>query len=89
MTTNEKVFNAGEILVTQSTDPGWTPLIMNSAGIILEIGGLLKHGALVSREMGKPCVVSIENVINLIKDGDELELDADSGIVKILQRNIN
>ena len=84
---NEKEFLPGEILVTRATDPGWTPLIISSGGIVLEVGGMLQHGALVSREFNKPCVVGIENVMSVIKDGDELEVDAVNGIVRILSKN--
>ena len=83
---NEKKFNPGEILVTYATDPGWTPLIINSSGVVLEVGGMLQHGALVSREFNKPCVVGIENVMNKIKDGDLIEVDAINGIVRILNQ---
>ena len=83
---NEKQFNAGEILITKATDPGWTPLIINSGGIVLEVGGMLQHGALVSREFNKPCVVGIENVTKIIKDGEEVEVDAVEGIVRLLDR---
>jgi len=83
---NEKEFIPGEILITKATDPGWTPLIINCGGIILEVGGMLQHGALVSREFNKPCVVGIENVTNIIKDGEEIEVDAVEGIVTLLDR---
>ena len=83
---NEKVFNPGEILITKATDPGWTPLIINCGGIVLEVGGMLQHGALVSREFNKPCVVGIDNVTNIIKDGEEIEVDAIEGIVRLLDR---
>jgi len=85
-TVDEKVFNAGEILITKATDPGWTPLIINCSGIVLEVGGMLQHGALVSREFNKPCVVGIERVTEIIKDGEEIEVDAIEGIVTLLDR---
>ena len=47
----------GYILVCPSTDPSWTPLFVNAAGLILECGGTLSHGAVVAREMGLPAVV--------------------------------
>jgi len=47
---DEKPVLPGEILVARATDPGWTPLFLNASGIILEIGGMLQHGALVARE---------------------------------------
>ena len=83
---NEKEFNPGEILITKATDPGWTPLIINCGGIVLEVGGMLQHGALVSREFNKPCVVGIENVTQIIKDGEEVEVDAIEGVVRLLDR---
>ena len=86
LSVNEKVFNPGEILITKATDPGWTPLIINCGGIVLEVGGMLQHGALVSREFNKPCVVGIDNVTKIIKDGEEVEVDAIEGIVRLLDR---
>ena len=83
---NEKVFNPGEILITKATDPGWTPLIINCGGIVLEVGGMLQHGALVSREFNKPCVVGIDNVTEIIKDGEEIEVDPIEGVVRMLDR---
>ena len=83
---DEKEFNPGEILITKATDPGWTPLIINSGGIILEVGGALQHGALVSREFNKPCVVGIDNATKIIKDGEEVEVDAIEGVVRLLDR---
>jgi len=79
---DEKPFLAGEILVTKATDPGWTPLIINCGGILLEVGGMLQHGALVSREFGKPCIVGIDDVTKILKDGDEVEVDATIGVVR-------
>jgi len=83
---NEKEFHPGEILITKATDPGWTPLIINCGGIVLEVGGMLQHGALVSREFNKPCVVGIENVTKIVKDGEEVEVDAIEGVVRLLDR---
>jgi len=84
---NEKEFHPGEILITKATDPGWTPLIINCGGIVLEVGGMLQHGALVSREFNKPCVVGIENVTNIVKDGEEVEVDAIEGVLRLLDRD--
>lgn len=89
-TADEKPFLAGEILVTKATDPGWTPLIINSGGIILEVGGMLQHGALVSREFGKPCIVGVDDATKILHDGDEVEIDGTCGVVRILsQKNGN
>jgi pyruvate,water dikinase len=74
----------GEILVARAADPGWTPLFINAGGIILEIGGALQHGAVVAREYGIPCVSGLDGATSLLKDGQLVEVDGSSGIVRIL-----
>ncbi|NIV40425.1 MAG: hypothetical protein GWN58_66795 [Anaerolineae bacterium] len=76
---------AGEILVTKATDPGWTPLFLNARGVLLESGGTLQHGASVARELGKPCIVGIERVTKILTDGRMVEMDGATGIVRILE----
>lgn len=49
----------GEILVAPSTDPGWTPLFMRAAAVVMEVGGFHSHGAIVAREFGIPAVANI------------------------------
>jgi len=84
-TPNEKPFLKGEILVARATDPGWTPLFINAAGVILEVGGVLQHGALVAREYGLPCVAGIDHATDLWKDGTLVEVDGSTGIVRIIE----
>ncbi|MCK4725448.1 MAG: hypothetical protein KAT29_06590, partial [Anaerolineales bacterium] len=81
---DEKPILPGDILVTRATDPGWTTLFLNAGGVLLETGGTLQHGASVAREMGKPCIVGIEDVTKILKDGQTVELDGATGIIKIL-----
>ena len=57
---HEKPVEEGDVLVAYTTDPGWTPLFVNAAAVVLEVGGILQHGAVVAREYGKPCVVGID-----------------------------
>lgn len=83
---DEKPVLPGEILVTRATDPGWTPLFLNAAGIVLEVGGMLQHGALVAREYGKPCVSGLESATELLKDGQMIELDGANGIIRLLSQ---
>ncbi len=73
----------GDILVTRQTDPGWVVVFPLIKGLIVERGGMLSHGAIVSREFGIPALVGVNNATLLIKDGDTLILDADIGIVNI------
>lgn len=75
----------GEILVTHHTDPGWTPLFTICSGIIIEVGGLICHAAMVARELGVPAVV-IRGATSLISEGTLIELDADEGTVRILDK---
>lgn len=73
------------ILVTGSTAPDYLPAIMKAAAILTEKGGLTSHAAIISRELGIPCIVGISNLLNILKDGDLVEVDANKGIVKILK----
>jgi len=84
---NEKKILPGDILVTKATDPGWTVLFLNAAGILLESGGALQHGASVARESGKPCIVGINQVTKILKDDQMVEMDGSTGIVKIIISN--
>jgi len=84
-TANEKGLLPGEILVARATDPGWTPLFINAAGIVLEIGGTLQHGAVVAREYGIPCVSGITDATQFISDGQLIEVDGSNGVVRILE----
>jgi phosphohistidine swiveling domain-containing protein len=77
-------FNEGEILITGMTRPEFLPLMKRAAGIVTDVGGMLCHAALVSRELKKPCIVGTNRATRFFKDGDLLELDADKGIVKKL-----
>jgi len=83
----EKPLEPGEILVTKATEPAWTPIFVNAAGVVLEVGGPLQHGAIIAREYGIPCVSGVYNVQSIIKDGDLLEVDGSSGIVRIIKKD--
>lgn len=71
----------GEVLVAPSTDPAWTPLFLRAAGIVMETGGFLSHGAIVAREYGIPAVVNIPGVLQVIEDGHCITVDGDAGKV--------
>ncbi len=68
--------------MTRATDPGWTPRFLNARRIILEVGGMLQHGALVAREYGKPCVAGIEGAASILHDGQLVELDGANGVIR-------
>lgn len=78
--------NKGEILVAPFTDPGWTPLFINAAGLVMEVGGLLTHGTVVAREYGIPAVVGITDATKKIKTGQKIRVDGNAGFVMILEK---
>lgn len=75
----------GYVLVCPSTDPGWTPLFIGAKALIVEKGGVLSHGAIVARDFGIPAVV-LPNATNLLKDGDEIRVDGNRGLVNRIQK---
>ena len=71
----------GQIMVAPSTDPSWTPLFLNAAGIVLETGGYTSHGSIVAREYGIPAVVNIPGALKLISDKQCIIVDGIKGLV--------
>jgi rifampicin phosphotransferase len=82
--TDERV-QPGEILVAPFTDPGWTPYFLSAAGIVMDLGGMLSHGSIVAREYGIPAVVNVGPATQIIRTGQWLEVDADQGVVRVLE----
>lgn len=74
-------FKAGSILITRMTDPSFVPAMMNSIGVITDIGGVTCHAAIISRELGIPCIVGTKNATEKIVSGQKLVLDANKGVV--------
>lgn len=77
----------GEILVTGMTDPNFVPLMQKAAAIITDGGGMLSHAAIMARELGTPCIIGTKFATQVLHDGDLVEVDADNGVVNILQRD--
>ena len=75
----------GDILVACMTQPEFVPAMKKAAAIITDEGGLTCHAAIVSRELGIPCVIGTRKATKVLKDGMKVEVDADNGIVKILK----
>jgi len=75
----------GQILVSQITAPELMPAIKKAAAIVTDIGGLLSHAAIISRELKIPCVIGTKNASEVLKDGDMVEVEADRGIVRIIK----
>ena len=74
----------GDILVTVSTDPSWSPAFVAISGIVTEVGGLMTHGAVIAREYGVPAVVGVAEATRLIRDGQGIRVHGSEGYVEVL-----
>jgi phosphohistidine swiveling domain-containing protein len=77
---------AGKILVTSTTNVGWTPLFPRAAAVITDIGGSLSHAAIVARELGIPAVVGCGDATIRLHTGDRVRVDGGRGTIDILER---
>jgi phosphohistidine swiveling domain-containing protein len=73
----------GDILIAPHTDPAWTPLFISAAAVVVDVGAPLSHAAIVSRELGVPCVVSATNASRRIPDGATVTVDGTAGTVTV------
>jgi phosphohistidine swiveling domain-containing protein len=78
-------FKDGEILVTSMTTPEFVPIMRMAIAIITDEGGISCHAAIVSRELKVPCIIGTKVATKLLKSGDNVEVDANKGIVKIIK----
>ena len=74
----------GDILVTSVTQPAWTPLFAVARGVVTEVGGMLSHTAVASREFGLPAVVNVRDAMRSIRDGQLVEVDGAAGTIRIV-----
>ena len=79
-------FPKDTILVARTTNPAWTPLFYNAKALITESGGPLSHGAVTAREMKLPAVMSVRNVMKLLKNGQKVSVDGNNGKVYLLKK---
>ena len=75
------IFFQGDVLITISTDIGWSPYFPLLGGVVTELGGLISHGAVVAREYGLPCVVGAEGATMAFQSGDQVVIDGTLGTV--------
>ncbi|MEU2560449.1 PEP/pyruvate-binding domain-containing protein [Streptomyces longispororuber] len=78
-------FQAGEILVTRHTDASWTPLFAIAGGVVTDIGSMLSHSSIVSREFNVPSVVNTKHATQVISTGDMVLVDGDTGLVEVVE----
>lgn len=75
-----------KILITKMTDPGWVFLITLAKGIVAEKGSLLSHTAIISRELNIPSIVGVNNITNILKTGDVIKMNGNTGEIHIKRR---
>jgi pyruvate,water dikinase len=74
----------GEILVCPGTDPAWTPLFLTAGGLVMEVGGMITHGAIVAREYGLPAVVGVHQATTRLRSGQRVRVDGSTGRIVVL-----
>jgi phosphohistidine swiveling domain-containing protein len=78
--------NDHDILVTSMTTPEMVPIMKKASAIVTDEGGITCHAAIISREMNKPCIIGTKIASKVLHDGDYVEVDANNGIVRIIER---
>lgn len=71
----------GDILVTEITNPFFTPAILKASAVITDKGGALCHSAIVARELNIPCIVGTEKATKILKDNQEIIIDGKKGVI--------
>jgi len=74
-------FKENEILITPMTTPDWTPIMKKATAIITQSGGATAHAAIVSRELGIPCIVGVRDAITTLSTGQEITIDGSTGFI--------
>ncbi|OGH64150.1 MAG: hypothetical protein A2821_02600 [Candidatus Magasanikbacteria bacterium RIFCSPHIGHO2_01_FULL_41_23] len=75
-------FNEGDILIAKMTSMDFIPIMKKSGAFITDEGGLASHAAIIAREYGKPCIIGTKNATKVFKNGEKIEVDAESGVVR-------
>lgn len=75
----------GEILIAPLTDPSWTPLFLPAAAVVVNVGALMSHAVIVSRELGIPCVVAVEGATDKLQTGMTITVDGTEGTVTVVE----
>jgi phosphoenolpyruvate synthase/pyruvate phosphate dikinase len=74
----------GEVMVAPLTDAAWTPLFLVAGAVVVDVGALNSHAVVVSRELGIPCVLSLEDATVRLRTGMELAVDGTAGTVEVV-----
>ncbi len=80
------LFEEGSVLVARITDPSMVLMMGKAAAVICDIGGITSHPAIISREMGIPCIVNAKEATSILKDGDNILVDGNKGEVYLIEQ---
>jgi pyruvate, water dikinase len=83
-----KQFKPGEVLITRFTDPDWEPIMRIASAIVTEQGGKTSHAAIVSRELGTPCIVGVAKARQIITNGEEITVSCAEGEVGYIYKGL-
>ncbi len=75
----------GEVLVCPGTDPAWTPLFLTASALVMEVGGMMTHGAVVAREYGIPAIAGVDRATERLVTGQRVRVDGSAGVVEIIE----
>ncbi len=81
---NPGAFGPGDIMIAPTTDPSWVPLFLAAEAVVVDVGAVGSHAAIVCRELGLPCAVSVIDATRRIPDGATVEVDGATGTVTVL-----
>ena len=76
----------GEVLISETTEPTMMEAMRKASAIVTDIGGMLSHAAITARELQVPCIVGVDNASKVLKTGDMVEVDAERGVVRIIEK---
>ncbi len=82
-------FKKDEVFVSYMTMPNFESAYSQACAIVTDEGGITSHAAIISRELKIPCIIGTKNATKILKDGDLVEVDAENGVVQILERKEN
>lgn len=82
-----RAFQKGDVLVCAAADPDLLPVIRQAAAVVTQQGGVTSHASVLCREIGVPTVIGVEDLLSFVRDGEEIEVDATAGIVRLSARH--
>ena len=80
-----RAFAPGDVMVVAFADPGWTPLFPRASALVMEVGGVMCHAAVVARELGIPAVFGVTRATELLARGQRVSVDGSRGVVRVLE----